>query len=176
MGYLTAEGGGSLEIELRYAASQQRVDKEELSTLKAQIYLLDGDFENEDWTAEEFDRKIVKPREGKGPLLKGKTDTKIEKGVGFINNRMVTVTDNSASTRTRTFRLGVRIVGSNSSGARIREAISEPFRVKDKRGKCKSLTMTQLIFIVFWVNHVLNVLVFDIFLLFQRPLNTRFHP
>ncbi|ESW35328.1 hypothetical protein PHAVU_001G226100 [Phaseolus vulgaris] len=135
MGYLTAEGGGSLEIELRYSASQQRVDKEELSTLKAQIYLLDGDFENEDWTAEEFDRKIVKPREGKGPLLKGKTDTKIEKGVGFINNRMVTVTDNSASTRTRTFRLGVRIVGSNSSGARIREAISEPFRVKDKRGK-----------------------------------------
>ncbi|KAK7379189.1 hypothetical protein VNO80_04642 [Phaseolus coccineus] len=134
MANLTAEDGGSLEIELRYAESQQRVDEKELPTLKAQIYVLDGDFENEDWTAEEFDGKIMKPREGKGPLLKGKTDIKIEKGFGSINTN-ITITDGSISTRTRTFRLGVKIVGPNSLGAEIREAISEPFRVKDKRGK-----------------------------------------
>ncbi|XP_047170634.1 calmodulin-binding protein 60 B-like [Vigna umbellata] len=135
MANLTAEDGGSLEIELRDAASQQRVDTEEFSSMKAQIYVLDGAFESQDWTAEEFDGNIVKPREGKAPLLRGHTVTKIEKGVGFIDKKRLKITDNSFTTRNKTFRLGVKIVGSNSHGVGIKEAISEPFRVKDKRGE-----------------------------------------
>ncbi|KOM39263.1 hypothetical protein LR48_Vigan03g264500 [Vigna angularis] len=135
MANLTAEDGGSLEIELRDAASQQRLDTEEFSSMKAQIYVLDGAFESQDWTAEEFDGNIVKPREGKAPLLRGHTVIKIEKGVGFIDKKRLKITDNSCTTRSKTFRLGVKIVGSNSHGVGIREAISEPFRVKDKRGE-----------------------------------------
>ncbi|XP_014495499.1 calmodulin-binding protein 60 G isoform X2 [Vigna radiata var. radiata] len=135
MANLTAEDGGSLEIELRDAASQQRVDTEEFSSMKAQIYVLDGAFESQDWTAEEFDGNIVKPREGKAPLLRGQTVIKIEKGVGFIDKKRLKITDNSSTTRSKTFRLGVKIVGTNSHGVGIREAISEPFRVKDKRGE-----------------------------------------
>lgn len=146
MANLTAEDGGSLEIELRDAASQQRVDTEEFSSMKAQIYVLDGAFESQDWTAEEFDGNIVKPREGKAPLLRGQTVIKIEKGVGFIDKKRLKITDNSSTTRSKTFRLGVKIVGSNSHGVEIREAISEPFRVKDKRGECKSLTIIIFIF------------------------------
>jgi len=151
MDKVTAEDGGSLQIELRYAASQRRVDTEEFSTLKAQIYVLDGDFGNQEWTAEEFDGKIVKPRDGKGPLLRGETVIKIEKGVGFISNKRLMITDNSCSTRSKMFRLGVKIVGSSSLGAGIREAISEPFRVKDKRGQCKSLTITHFHFLFCYV-------------------------
>ncbi|WVZ05830.1 hypothetical protein V8G54_019176 [Vigna mungo] len=171
MANLTAEDGGSLEIELRDAASQKRVDTEEFSSMEAQIYVLDGAFESQDWTAEEFDGNVVKPREGKGKLLKGKTVIKIEKGVGLIDKKCLQITDISSNTTNKTFRLGVKILGSNSLGAGIREAISEPFRVKDKRGECKSLTITH--FRIFFVNNVLNILIFDVYLIISATKKSK---
>ncbi|CAJ1868966.1 unnamed protein product [Sphenostylis stenocarpa] len=135
MANLTAEDGGPLQIELWDPASQQRFDTEEVSTMKAHIYVLDGDFGNEEWTAEEFKAGILKPREGKGPLLRGETIIRLVKGVGFINKKMMAITDNSRRTRSGKFRLGVKVEESNSLGAGIREAISEPFRVKDSPTK-----------------------------------------
>ncbi|XP_027931864.1 calmodulin-binding protein 60 G-like isoform X2 [Vigna unguiculata] len=81
MANLTAEDGGSLQIELRDAASQQRVDRVEFSSMKAQIYVLDGDFESQDWTAEEFDGNIVKPREGRDHYSEDKHLLKLKKGL-----------------------------------------------------------------------------------------------
>ncbi|TKY61554.1 Calmodulin-binding protein 60 G [Spatholobus suberectus] len=134
---LTAKGGGPLQIELRYAESQQRVVTEVGSTMKAQICVLDGDFGfggNEDWTAEEFDAQTKEPREGRGQLLKGDKIIELKNGVASINQNIV-FTDNSCWTRSKTFRLGVKIVQSNSARADIREGRSESFKVKDNRGE-----------------------------------------
>nr|KYP71284.1 hypothetical protein KK1_010535 [Cajanus cajan] len=129
---LTAEDGGPLQIELRYAASQQRVVTGEGSTMKVQICVLAGDFGDEDWTTQKFNAQILKPRD-KGPLLKGNTVLKLKNGVGDIDKNLV-FGDNSCWTKNKKFRLGVIILESSSAGADTREGKSEPFRVKDNRG------------------------------------------
>nr|KAG5073107.1 hypothetical protein JHK86_008318 [Glycine max] len=134
---ITAEDGGPVQIELRYAGSQQRVVTEQVSNMKVQICVLDGDFGkdgNEDWSADEFNAQIVKPREGKGQLLKGETVIKLEKGFACINNK-IEFTDNSIGTRNKKFRLGVKFLQSTSVSVSVREGRSEAFRVKDKRGE-----------------------------------------
>ncbi|XP_057439037.1 calmodulin-binding protein 60 B-like isoform X2 [Lotus japonicus] len=131
---IKAEGGLALQIELRDAANQQRVVKDEGSSMRIKICVLDGDFGSEDWTAEEFNAQILSPREGKGPLLVGGTIITLKNGVGYISKKIV-FTDNSSGTRSRKFRLGVKIVQSNSSRTDIREGRSEPFKVLDYRGK-----------------------------------------
>ncbi|XP_057437895.1 calmodulin-binding protein 60 B-like isoform X2 [Lotus japonicus] len=131
---IKAEGGLALQIELRDAANQQSVVKDEGSSMRIRICVLDGDFGSEDWTAEEFNAQILSPRERKGPLLVGDTVITLKNGVGYISKKMV-FTDNSSGTRSGKFRLGVKIVQSNSSRTDIREGRSEPFRVLDYRGK-----------------------------------------
>ncbi|KAK7397130.1 hypothetical protein VNO78_18297 [Psophocarpus tetragonolobus] len=133
LAHLTAEDGDQLQIELRYAASQQRVVTEQVSNMEVRICVLNGDFENHDWSAEEFNAGIVIPR--RGPLLRGDTRVKLQKGVAYINNKMIMFTDNSCWTRTQRFRLGLQIVESKSLGAGIREGRSQPFRVLDNRGQ-----------------------------------------
>ncbi|WJX80027.1 hypothetical protein P8452_63078 [Trifolium repens] len=128
---IEAKGGGPLRIELRDAENQCIV-RDEGSSMKIQICVLQGDFEKEDWTAEEFDEQIVIPREGKGPLLKENKVITLKDGVAYINN--VEFTDISKR-RIQEFRLGAKIVRSNSIGSDIREGRSEPFRVLDVRGK-----------------------------------------
>ncbi|RDY07891.1 Calmodulin-binding protein 60 G, partial [Mucuna pruriens] len=131
---LTAEDGGPLQIELRYAASQQRVVTEQFSNMKIRICVLDGDFGsddgNEDWSAEEFNAQTMKPRKGKGPLLRGDTVVRLQNGVASIPIG-IAFTDVSITTGNKMFRLGVQFMQSNSL---IREGISEPFKVMDKRG------------------------------------------
>ncbi|KAL2345626.1 hypothetical protein Fmac_006911 [Flemingia macrophylla] len=132
---LQAEGGGPLLIELRYAASKQRVVTEEYSTVKVQICVLGGDFGDEDWTTHEFNARILKPRNGRGPLLtKGQTIVKLIEGVGYIDMNLV-FSDNSCWTTDKRFRLGLIILDSSPTGADIREGKSQPFKVMDKRGE-----------------------------------------
>ncbi|MCH85182.1 calmodulin-binding protein, partial [Trifolium medium] len=129
---IEAEGGEPLRIELRDAENQHIV-RGEGSSMKIQICVLHGDFEKEeDWTAEEFDKQIVIPREGKGPLLKGDKIITLKDGVAYINN--VEFTD-IIKGRTKQVRLGAKIVRPNSIGLDIREGRSEPFRVLHRRVK-----------------------------------------
>ncbi|KAK2364943.1 calmodulin-binding protein 60 D [Trifolium repens] len=128
---IKAEGGEPLRIELRDAENQHIV-RGEGSSMRIQICVLHGDFGNEDWTAEEFDKQIVIPRERNGALLKGDTIITLKDGVAYINN--MEFTDISKG-RTKEFRLGAKIVRSNSIGSDIREGRSEPFRVWHLRGK-----------------------------------------
>ncbi|MCI10956.1 calmodulin-binding protein [Trifolium medium] len=130
---IKAEGGEPLRIELRDAENQHLV-RDEGSSRKIQICVLHGDFRKEDWTSEEFDKQIVIPREGKGPLLKGDTVITLKDGVAYINN--MEITDISKG-RTKQVRLGAKIVRSNSIGSDIREGRSEPFRVWHYRVKGK---------------------------------------
>ncbi|PNX85750.1 hypothetical protein L195_g041824, partial [Trifolium pratense] len=128
---IKAEGGEPLRIEL-HDAGNLHIVRDGGSSMKIRICVLQGDFGKEDWTAEEFDKQIVIPREGKGPLLKEDKVITLKDGVAFINNLEFT---DISKRRTEEFRLGAKIVRSNSIGYDIREGRSEPFRVLDVRGK-----------------------------------------
>ncbi|KAH9619577.1 hypothetical protein KSS87_023542 [Heliosperma pusillum] len=133
---IEGEDGSAIKIALIDALRDDNVvvDASE-SSAKVEIVVLEGDFdgdERETWTLEEFKNNIVREREGKKPLLTGDVHVFLKKGIGAIGE--ISFTDNSSWTRSRRFRLGVRVVG-NSNGATIREAKTESFIVRDHRGE-----------------------------------------
>lgn len=103
------------------------------------MYALNGEFGsdgNEDWSAEDFNANISPHRENKGQLLIGNKVVTLENGVGLVSN--IEFGDNSRWTRSRTFKLGAKVVQINVEAINnIREARSEDFVVKDKRGERK---------------------------------------
>ncbi|KAF8407786.1 hypothetical protein HHK36_006922 [Tetracentron sinense] len=104
--------------------------------IRVEIVVLDGDFppeDRDDWSSNEFDSKIVRERTGKRPLLTGDVSVTVRDGFTLVGD--LTFTDNSSWIRSRNFRLGARVVQGNCEGVRIREAITEPFVVKDHRGE-----------------------------------------
>ncbi|XP_011648529.1 calmodulin-binding protein 60 B-like [Cucumis sativus] len=101
-----------------------------LSIAQIEVIVLDGD-------SEEFmSQNILSRRDGKRPLIVG-NDLKLhlKNGVGFIKS--LSFTDNSSWVRSKQFRLGLRIADDKIYGKfpRIRESVSQPFRVLDHRGK-----------------------------------------
>ncbi|KAL4370249.1 hypothetical protein AHAS_Ahas06G0046900 [Arachis hypogaea] len=132
---IKAKDGSPIQIALYDARSQLIVtDDPLLSSIKVKIYVLKGEFggdENENWSTKEFKANISRERENRGELLKGDTVITLKNGVGYIGKIMFT--DNSKCTWSRHFRLGA-IVSSTSHQATIKEAISNPFIVKDSRG------------------------------------------
>lgn len=90
---------------------------------------LNADFTEESWTVDLFKRYILKPREGKRPLLTGDVTLTLKNGVGVV---AIAFTDNSIWSRCRKFRLGARLTGDGAVEAR-----SEAFKCKDQRGECK---------------------------------------
>lgn len=110
-----------------------------LYPIKLEIVVLDGDFplhEKENWTSEEFNKKIVKERSGKRPLLSGEMNLTMRDGIAAIGD--IEFTDNSSWIRSRKFRVAVKVIHhGNNQSVRIQEAITEAFVVKDHRGECK---------------------------------------
>ncbi|KAL0558302.1 hypothetical protein IC582_002859 [Cucumis melo] len=101
-----------------------------LSIAQIEVSVLDGD-------SDKFmSQNILSPRDGKRPLIVG-DDLKLhlKNGVGFIQS--LSFTDNSSWVRSKQFRLGLRIVDDKiqSKFPRIRETVSQPFRVLDHRGE-----------------------------------------
>ncbi|KAE8653356.1 hypothetical protein Csa_007295 [Cucumis sativus] len=101
-----------------------------LSIAQIEVIVLDGD-------SDEFmSRNILSQRNGKRPLIVG-NDLKLhlKNGVGVIKS--LSFTDNSSWVRSKQFRLGLRIVDDKTHGKfpRIREAVSQPFRVLENRGE-----------------------------------------
>lgn len=119
--------------------------------IKLEIVVLNGDFpplrHDDDgvWPPEEFEGRIVRARKGKPPLLTGDLVATLRPD-GGCGELMVAasfgelqLTDNSKWIRSHNFRLGVRVIpGGYGGGIRIREAVSNPFRVRECRGECKS--------------------------------------
>ncbi|RWW10145.1 hypothetical protein GW17_00026319 [Ensete ventricosum] len=106
------------------------------SPLKVQVVVLDGDFpsgDQEDWSGAEFQNNIVKQRTGKRPLLTGDVNVTLRDGTASISD--LSFTDNSSWIRSRHFRIGARVVPGSHNAPRIKEAITEPFMVKDHRGE-----------------------------------------
>ncbi|XXG51635.1 hypothetical protein AAC387_Pa03g0161 [Persea americana] len=106
-----------------------------LSSLKLDVVVLPGDFKNEDddvRTWENFKSHVVKERKGKGPLLAGDLQVSLKEGVGYLGE--LKFTDNSSWTQSRKFKLGVKVASGFYEGIRVREAITDAFKVKDRRG------------------------------------------
>ncbi|KAF8111356.1 hypothetical protein N665_0076s0331 [Sinapis alba] len=103
--------------------------------IRLDIVALHGDFPSGDkWSSEEFERNIVKERDGKRPLIAGEVTVTVRNGVGTIGD--IEFTDNSRWVRSRKFRIGVRVAkGSSGQGVAVCEAMTEAFVVKDHRGE-----------------------------------------
>ena len=108
------------------------------SAAKLNVVVLEGDFNEEaedNWTKEHFENHKVKEREGKRPLLTGDLQVVLKEGVGTLGD--LTFTDNSSWTRSRKFRLGVKLFPGYCEEIRICEAKTDAFSVKDHRGECE---------------------------------------
>jgi hypothetical protein len=102
--------------------------------LRVELVPVFGDFpldDSETWSAEDFNKNIVKEREGKRPLLTGEVSHTMRDGRGVAVNELQ-FTDNSSWVRCRRFRIGVRVV---PGGVRVLEAMTEAFIVRDHRGE-----------------------------------------
>ncbi|WOL03279.1 calmodulin-binding protein 60 A-like [Canna indica] len=121
-----------VQISIFDTTTQTIVTSGPFSSVKIKVLVLHGDFHGdgyERWTKEEFDNHIVIEREGRGPLLTGKLNIQLRNGVGYLDD--IAFSDNSVWTRSKKFRLAVRIDGTGGA----QEGMSEPIRVKDRRGK-----------------------------------------
>ncbi|KAK1364208.1 Calmodulin-binding protein 60 B like [Heracleum sosnowskyi] len=124
-----------IKIVLVDTSSKQIITSGPMSSMKIEIVVLNGDFtadSGEEWTKKEFDACVIRAREGKRPLVTGDLTLTLRNGVADLGN--ICFTDNSSWIRSRKFRLGARVQG-NSTQARVKEAKSEPFIVKDHRGE-----------------------------------------
>jgi hypothetical protein len=104
--------------------------------LRVELVPLFGEFPpdgREDWAPEEFQKGVVKEREGKRPLLTGDVGLTVREGRATVSE--LQFTDNSSWVRCRKFRIGVRVVPGSYDGARIQEAMTEAFVVRDHRGE-----------------------------------------
>ncbi|XP_021599387.1 calmodulin-binding protein 60 B isoform X2 [Manihot esculenta] len=135
-GKVEGEQGAAIHVVLIDADTGHVITSGPESAAKLDIIVLEGDFNNEDdfnWTQEEFESHVVKEREGKRPLLNGDLQMTLKDGVGTLGE--LTFTDNSSWTRSRKFRLGLKVASGCCGGIRIREAKTDAFTVKDHRGE-----------------------------------------
>ncbi|CBI23322.3 unnamed protein product, partial [Vitis vinifera] len=135
-GKVEGEQGTTIHIVLLDASTGHVVTSGPESSVKLDVVVLEGDFNNEDddgWNQEEFESHVVKEREGKRPLLTGDLQVTLKEGVGTLGE--LTFTDNSSWIRSRKFRLGLKVASGYCEGMRIREAKTDAFTVKDHRGE-----------------------------------------
>ncbi|XP_010259795.1 PREDICTED: calmodulin-binding protein 60 B-like [Nelumbo nucifera] len=135
-GKVEGEQGAAVHVVLLDANTGHVVTTGSESSVKLDVVVLEGDFNNEDdddWTQEDFESHVVKEREGKRPLLTGDLQVTLKEGVGTLGE--LTFTDNSSWIRSRKFRLGLKVASGFCEGIRIREAKTDAFTVKDHRGE-----------------------------------------
>ncbi|GMP72658.1 hypothetical protein CsSME_00030604 [Camellia sinensis var. sinensis] len=135
-GKIEGEQGVAIHIVLLDANTGRVVTSGPESSVKLDVVVLEGDFNNEDeesWSQEEFESHIVKEREGKRPLLNGELQVMLKEGIGTLGE--LTFTDNSSWIRSRKFRLGLKVASGCCEGICIREAKTDAFIVKDHRGE-----------------------------------------
>ena len=115
------------------------------SSVKLDLIVLEGDFNDDNWTQEKFESHVVKEREGKRPLLTGDLQVTLKEGVGTLGE--LTFTDNSSWIRSRKFRLGLKVASGCCEGIRVREAKTDAFTVKDHRGECELIIRARTLYL-----------------------------
>lgn len=142
---VVAGDGQSLQILLVDTSGEGMVPTTLPYPIKVELVVLDGDFPSGEtetnWSREEFDKRVVKERTGKRPLLTGELNFTMREGVVPVGE--IEFTDNSSWIRSRKFRIGAKVVqiGNNQTSVRIIEAVTESFVVKDHRGECKQILL-----------------------------------
>ncbi|XP_056171729.1 calmodulin-binding protein 60 D-like [Syzygium oleosum] len=133
---LEGEHGAPIVVILINANTGDIVESGPESSVKLDVVVIDGDFKKEDddyWTKEEFEKYVVKEREGKRPLLTGNLEVILKGGTGVLGE--LAFTDNSSWNRSKKFRLGLRVSPGYCENIRICEAKTEAFTVKEHRGE-----------------------------------------
>ncbi|KAF8030093.1 hypothetical protein BT93_E2501 [Corymbia citriodora subsp. variegata] len=133
---LEGENGTPISVALIDAKTGDVVTSGPESSMKLDVVVLEGDFNKEDgddWAQEEFEKYMVKEREGKGSLLTGNLLVTLKGGVGELGELIFT--DNSSWNKSKRFRIGLKVATGYCGNARIREAKTEAFRVKEYRGE-----------------------------------------
>ncbi|KAL3740293.1 hypothetical protein ACJRO7_021554, partial [Eucalyptus globulus] len=133
---LEGENGTPISIALIDATTGDVITSGPESSIKLDVVVLEGDFNKEDgdnWAQEEFENYVVKERDGKRPLLTGNLQVTLKGGVGELGELIFT--DNSSWNKSRRFRIGLKVATGYCGNARIREAKTEAFRVKEYRGE-----------------------------------------
>ncbi|KAG7613942.1 CALMODULIN-BINDING PROTEIN60 [Arabidopsis suecica] len=130
---IEGDEGQAIRVGLIDPSTGQIFSSGPASSAKLEVFVVEGDFNSvSDWTDEDIRNNIVREREGKKPLLNGNVFAVLNDGIGVMDE--ISFTDNSSWTRSRKFRLGVRIVD-QFDYVKIREAITESFVVRDHRGE-----------------------------------------
>ncbi|VVB17720.1 unnamed protein product [Arabis nemorensis] len=130
---IEGDNGQAIRVGLIDPSTGQIVSSGPASSAKLEVFVVEGDFDSDSgWTSEDIRNNIVREREGKKPLLSGNVFAVLNDGIGVMDE--ISFTDNSSWTRSRKFRLGVRVVDQYDF-VKIREAITESFVVRDHRGE-----------------------------------------
>lgn len=124
---IKGEEGLPIEVALVDDVTGVVVNDEPEASAKVELFLLKGD----DRTAEEFEASIVPQVEGKQPILAGTVALQLRRGVAIVNN--IKIRHHASKIKPPEFKLGARVVG---GGARVKEAKTEAFTLKDFRVKC----------------------------------------
>ncbi|KAG5536822.1 hypothetical protein RHGRI_024302 [Rhododendron griersonianum] len=127
---IKGEGNIPFRVALVDVTTKQVVTLGPEASAEVEIVVVKGDFDGDNWTVEEFNKKIVREMEGKKSLLTGNAHLNLEAGVGVV--RKISFTHNKHWMKKISFRLGAKVVDS-FNGARVREAVTEPFVLKDYR-------------------------------------------
>ncbi|KAL3740309.1 hypothetical protein ACJRO7_021565 [Eucalyptus globulus] len=133
---LEGKGGTCISVALIDANTGDVITSGPESSIKLDVVVLEGDFNKEDednWAQEDFEKYMVKEREGKGPLLTGNLLVTLKGGVGELGELMIT--DNSSRTRSKRFRIGLKVASGYGENTRIREGKTNAFRIKEHRGE-----------------------------------------
>lgn len=144
-----------LQISLVDTATGDVVAFGPLSSENIMVLVLDGLYcGTKQKDKKEFENHIVRQRDGKGPLLKGKLVIQLTDGVGYLQD--ISFTDNSSWTPSKKFRLAVCC---ETEG--IQEGISDPFRVKELRSARKSISISVSVsfyYMIFYFCFIYNTL------------------
>ncbi|KAG8367704.1 hypothetical protein BUALT_Bualt16G0100700 [Buddleja alternifolia] len=94
-GKVKGKQGAAIHVELKDANTGDVLTSGPESSVKLNVVVLEGEFNNEDegWSRKEFDSHVVRERDGKSTLLTGDLQVTLKEGVGTI--RDLTFTDNS---------------------------------------------------------------------------------
>ncbi|KAF8029995.1 hypothetical protein BT93_E2422 [Corymbia citriodora subsp. variegata] len=133
---LEGKGGTGISVALIDGNTRDVISSGPESSVKLDVVVLEGDFNKEDeenWAQEEFEKYMVKERQGKGQLLTGKLLVTLKGGVGELGELIFT--DNSSWTRSKKFRIGLKVASGFCENTRIREGRTNAFRVKEHRGE-----------------------------------------
>ncbi|XP_056171895.1 calmodulin-binding protein 60 F-like isoform X4 [Syzygium oleosum] len=133
---LQGDGGARISVALIDVNTRDVVTSGPESSIKSDVVVLEGDFNKDDednWAHEEFENYVVKERERKGLLLTGDLQVTLKGGVGELGELIFT--DNSSWNRSKRFRIGLKVALGYCGNTRIREAITDAFRVKEHRGE-----------------------------------------